>query len=435
MNVEAKFPEKLKSLFQPKRYKVYYGGRGGAKSWGIARALLIMGAERPIRILCAREFQKSIKDSVHKLLSDQINLLKLDKHYEIQQAQIVGRNGTHFFFEGLKHSITNIKSYEGVDICWVEEAHTVSKSSWEILIPTIRKERSEIWVSFNPELEEDETYQRFVVSPPKDSVVTKVNWQDNPWFPDVLKMEMEDLREKDHDAWLNVWEGHCRECLEGAIYAKELRMATEEDRITRVPYDQTKAVDVYWDLGFSDYTSMWFVQSVGLEIRVIDFYQNQLHPLSHYLKVLNEKPYIINACNLPHDARARQLGTGKSIEELTRASGFKVNIIPSLTVIDGINAARMLFNRVWIDQKKCAEGLQSLRHYRFEVDPNTGRFGPKPVHDWSSHAADAFRYMAIGHKDKRARTRDRNTVYNRTTGGRKQKKSVYRRGTGGRMVA
>lgn len=420
--VDCKFPTKLKFLFFPKRYKVAYGGRGGAKSWGFARALLIKGTEQPLRILCARELQKSIKDSVHKLLADQIKELNLHNFYEVQQAKIEGKNGTQFFFEGLRHSVTNIKSYEGVDIVWVEEAQTVSKSSWSTLIPTIRKDDSEIWVSFNPELEEDETYQRFVLNAPKNAEVVKINWDDNPWFPSVLQEEMDELKERDYDAYLNVWEGHCRESLEGAIYANQLREAKQEDRITRVPYDTTKPVDVYWDLGWSDFTTMWFIQSVGMEIRAIDYYQNQLQPLNHYLKVLSEKPYHYKTMHLPHDARAKQLGTGKSIEELVGKDGHNVSIVPGLTVIDGINAARMMFNRVWFDREKCADGLQALRHYRFEVDRDTGRFGPKPLHDWASHGADGFRYIAVGIKEMRKLPRDR-------------KKKVYMRGTGGRKVA
>ena len=136
---KAEFPLKLQCLFQPSRYKVLYGGRGGAKSWGVARALLIKGAQAPLRVLCSREFQTSIKDSVHKLLSDQIMALGLDGFYEITQTSIRGKNGSEFSFVGLKNNVSNVKSYEGVDICWVEEAQTVSRSSWNTLIPTVRR--------------------------------------------------------------------------------------------------------------------------------------------------------------------------------------------------------------------------------------------------------------------------------------------------------
>src|SRR4051812_36383154 len=284
--IKAEFPEQLGCLFEPSRYKILYGGRGAAKSWGVARALLVRGCNKPLRVLCAREFQSSIRDSVHKLLCDQIKDLGLDSFYRIEQSAIFGMNGTEFSFEGIRHNVNKIKSYEGVDIAWVEEAQTTSKSSWETLIPTIRKEGSEIWVTFNPELDTDETYKRFVLKPPPGAIVKKLNWSDNPWFPEVLKAEKDLLKARDEDAYLNIWEGHCRVSLDGAIYAKELRAATEEGRICRVPYDETAPVHTFWDLGWSDCTSILFAQKVGFDFRIIDAYQSRLEKLPHYLKVL-----------------------------------------------------------------------------------------------------------------------------------------------------
>ena len=174
---KAKFPEKLSCLFDPprSRYRVLFGGRGGAKSWGVARALLILAARDQLRILCAREYQTSIKDSVHKLLSDQISELGLDGFYEITQASIKGKNGSEFFFVGLKNNVANVKSYEGIDICWVEEAQSVSPNSWNVLVPTIRKSDSEIWISFNPELPTDETWKRFVMNPPENAKIGRAH--------------------------------------------------------------------------------------------------------------------------------------------------------------------------------------------------------------------------------------------------------------------
>ena len=393
-NPRAKFPKKLQPLFQPKRYKILKGGRGSAKSWGIARALLITGVNRPLRVLCAREVQKSIKDSVHKLLSDQIVNMNLGGLYMVQQAAIKGPNGTGFFFEGLRHNAAQLKSYEGIDICWVEEAATVSKSSWDVLIPTIRKEGSEIWISFNPELEEDETYQRFVKKPPAESIVIDMSWRDNPWFPGVLRQEMEELKARDYDAYLNVWEGNCKQTIEGAIYANEMRKAQAEGRITSVPYDASKPVHTFWDLGWADNTSIWFIQKVGLEYRVIDFYQNCRQAIQHYIQVLQQRPYIYGKDYLPHDARAKQLGTGKSIEELLVGLGRKVDIVPRLSVLDGINATRTVFGACWFDADKCADGLQALRRYRYDVDPDTGKTSKEPLHDENSHPADALRGFA-----------------------------------------
>ena len=400
MSTAAEFPAKLQFLFKPSRYKVAFGGRGGAKSWGVARALLLQGKVKPLRILCAREMQNSIRDSVHKLLSDQIEALGLREFYDIQQATIKGANGTEISFEGIRHNISKIKSYEGVDICWVEEAAAVSKSSWDVLIPTIRKEGSEIWLTFNPELEADETYQRFVVNAPANAVVQQVNWSDNPWFPETLRVEMLDLKARDYDAYLNVWEGHCRVMLEGAVYAQEIRDARELRRIGRVPYDHTKPVSTFWDLGWADMTSIWFGQVVGFETRIIDFYQNRQKPLDHYLGEMQRRGYIYDTVWLPHDAKAKQLGTGRTIEELVRAKGFRAQIVPRMSLADGINAARTVFPNCYFDAERCADGLQALMHYRYELvgDEDKGQFSRQPVHDQYSHAADAFRYLALALK-------------------------------------
>lgn len=384
-------------LFQPKRYKVLFGGRGGAKSWSIGRALLIKGFQSPIRVLCAREIQKSIKDSVLQLLRDQIVELGLEHHYEALTTEIRGKNGTQFSFIGLRHNATEIKSHEGADICWIEEAQAVSPSSWKVLIPTIRKDGSEIWISFNPDLEDDETYQRFVLHPPKDSIVAKINWSDNPWFPKVLRREKDELRERNFDEYLHIWEGHCREILEGAIYAEELRKAKEEDRITSVPVDHSKPIDVFWDLGWADCTSMWFVQTVGKEIRVVDFYQNQLQKLQHYVQVLQNKGYIYGVMKLPHDAFNGQL-SGKNTDQALRDLGFKTQKVEKLSIQDGIRAARTLFPSLWFDSSRCADGIQALKKYRYDVDPDSGKWSKDPLHDENSHAADGFRYLAVGYR-------------------------------------
>jgi phage terminase large subunit len=251
-------------------------------------------------------------------------------------------------------------------------------------------------MSLNPELEEDETYQRFVLDPPPDALVIKINHSDNPWFPEVLRKEMEFKKAKDPDGYLNIWEGHCRRCLEGAIYAEELRRAQEDGHICKVPYDATKEVETWWDLGWADNTSIWFQQTIGFEVRIIDFYQNNLQSLQHYAQVLRGKGYVLGTCHLPHDAKAKQLGTGRSTEELLRSMGFKVKVETKLGITDGINAARTLFNACYFDEQRCADGLHSLRRYRYDVDPDTKKFSKEPLHDWASHAADAFRYMGVG---------------------------------------
>jgi len=401
---DVQFPQKLECLFTPPyvRYRTLYGGRGGAKSWGVARALLIKGAKKPLRILCAREFMTSIKDSVHKLLSDQINAMGLNSFYEITQNAIRAANGTEFAFVGLKNNIANVKSYEGIDICWVEEAQTVSKSSWNTLIPTIRKEMSEIWITFNPELEQDETYQRFVVNPPENSIVQRINWNDNPWFPDTLRMEKDALKNRDPIAYNNVWEGLCRLTVDGAIFANEMNVAELSGRITKVHYDPLKPVHAVFDLGWADHTAIWFVQFIGMETRLIRYLQDTQKTISHYLQEMQKLGYIYDTLHLPHDAESKNIASnGRSIDEIVRAAGYKTNILPRVPVVDSINAARTIFSNCYFDRENCADGLQCLRHYRYEVDPDSGQFSRNPLHDQYSHGADAFRYIGLMLQDRK----------------------------------
>lgn len=206
--VDVEFPPLFEPLFEPHRYKVFYGGRGSGKSWSVAKALLVIGAQKKVRILCTRELQNSISDSVHRLLTDQISALGLSGFYEITQTAIRGRNGTEFIFSGLRHNSDKIKSFEGIDIAWVEEADRITEESWDILVPTIRSEGSEIWLTFNPTLPSDHVYKLFVHGEaPAGSVVVKVNWHDNPYFPAELKAEMEALRDSDPMKARHIWDG------------------------------------------------------------------------------------------------------------------------------------------------------------------------------------------------------------------------------------
>jgi len=211
-------PEVLAGLFEPHRYKIMYGGRGGGKSYAVASRLDGLGVERPLRVLCAREYQVSIKDSVHRLLADRIEALGLSQFYTVTQTSIVGTNGTEFIFKGLHHNAQEIKSMEGVDICWVEEASSVSAESWDVLIPTIRKQGSEIWLTFNPLSPDDATWQRFVKNPPPGAWVQKVLYSDNPWFPEVLEEERKHLQEIDPELYQHIWLGEPRTISDAQVF-------------------------------------------------------------------------------------------------------------------------------------------------------------------------------------------------------------------------
>lgn len=391
----AKFPDKLRFLFQPAPYKIAHGGRGSGKSWGVARSLLIQGAEKPLRILCAREVQKSIDDSVHTLLKDQIKELGLEHFYEALQYEIRGINGTSFVYSGLaQHTVTTIKSFEGVDICWVEEAQAVSKKSWDVLRPTIRKPGSEIWVTFNPELESDVTYQMFVVDPPTGAVVVQMNFEDNPWFTDKLEQERLDCQAKQPKDYENIWLGKCKPAVVGAIYYDEVAKAEAENRICNVPYDPLLKVHVVFDLGWNDAMSISLVQKQGSELRIIENIEDSHKTLDHYSALLKEKRLNWGKLYLPHDGRNRDFKTGKSAQEIMQALGWDVDITPNMSIEDGIRLVRMTFGRIYIDKTKCARLVQCAKRYRRSINQQTNEPGA-PMHDEWSHGADCLRYVCV----------------------------------------
>ena len=393
MNVEV--PAKVLPLFSPNRYKILHGGRGSAKSWSVARALVSLAAAKPIRVLCARETQKSIQESVHRLLKDQIELMGLSGLFDVQETRIVGKNGSDFAFAGIRQQgVTNLKSFEGVDICWVEEAQVVTKRSWDILIPTIRKPNSEIWVTFNPELDTDETYSRFVTDPPDGAWVAEVNFSDNPWFSPELERERQDMLKRDPVGYRTVWEGKCRPAVEGAIYSREIEALVSDGRIRNVPYDPMLKVHTVWDLGFNDSMAIICVQAVAGEIRIVKYIEDSLRTLADYVADLQAMRWNWGTDFLPHDARAKDFKSGKSAEEIMRALQRNPRIVPNLGVEEGIRASRLVFSRCYFDKTNTAGLVNALKRYRRHVHQTTQEPG-QPLHDAASHGADAFRYLAI----------------------------------------
>jgi len=395
LDLRSQFPEKLEGIFDPHRYKVIYGGRGGGRSWGVARYLLIEGGKEPHRFLCTREVQKSIKDSVHRLLQDQISVLGMDHFYEVLDTEIRGLNGTVFVFSGLSdQTAESIKSYEGVTKAWCEEAQSISKKSWRMLIPTIRAEGSEILVTFNPELDTDETYQRFIVNTPPDAWLCELNWRDNPWFPEVLEQERLHCKETEPDEYENIWEGKCRPAVEGAIYAREIAEALSDQRIVRVPYDPRLKVHTIWDLGWNDSMAIILVQKVRSELRIIEYIEDSHKTLDWYAAELNSKRYNWGTDWLPHDGDVKEFRTGKSAKQILQRFNRKVRITPKIGVEDGIKMARMTFGQCFFDKVNAEKLVECLKRYRRSVHSKTEE-PMKPVHDSFSHGADAFRYLAV----------------------------------------
>ena len=396
--MDVELPAKLLPLItESRRYRVLHGGRGSAKSWTIARALILKAATKPLRVLCARETQKSIQESVHRLLKDQIGLLGLDSQFDVQETKIVGKNGSDFAFAGIRQQgVSNMKSFEAVDICWVEEAQVVTKKSWDVLIPTIRKPGSEIWISFNPELEDDETYKRFVTDAQDDPDVwaCEVNYSDNPWFGPELEAERVKMLKRDPVGYRTTWEGQCRPAVEGAIYAGEIEAVVSGKRIRNVPYDPMLKVHWIWDLGWNDSTAIIGAQRSGSEMALVDYIEGNHRTLADYAQDIRERRYNLGALWLPHDGAAKNLQTGKSPQEMLAGLGFDVQIVPNMEVEQGIHAARMLFPRCYFDKEKTAPLTNALKRYKRQQNAATGAFGA-PLHDDNSHPADAFRYLAV----------------------------------------
>jgi phage terminase large subunit len=407
MKAEIELPPKLVNLFDGEaRYRVAFGGRGSGKTRSFALMSAVYGyrwgmSGKQGQILCAREHLNSLDESSLEEVKSAIRSVDwLDAYYEIGEKYIRSRDGrVSYVFAGLRRNLDSIKSKARVILAWVDEAENVSEAAWQKLIPTIREEESEIWVTYNPESKHSAVHQRFRVSPSGDVKVCEINWRDNPWFPDVLNQERMNDQKLRPDVYDHVWEGAFLIHVEGAYYTVEMREANAEGRIGSAPYDRSVGVVTAWDLGVGDSTAIWFAQMVGPEVRLIDYYESSGVGLDHYVAILNSKGYNYTDHILPHDVRVRELGTGKSrLETLDNLGVRPITIAAQLNVDDGIQAVRSLLGRAWFDEEKCERGIDCLRQYRRDYDENNKSFKARPLHDWSSHGADAMRYLAIGYR-------------------------------------
>ena len=376
-------PPRFQGLFNPARYKVYYGGRGGAKSWSIARALVKLAAEKPLRILCTREFQSSIGDSVYRLIADQIVSAGLDEFFTVTQASITSTAGAQFLFKGLRRSIQEIKSTEGIDICWVEEAQSISNSSWEILIPTIRKEGSEIWISFNPEDEKDPTYQRFVINTPPNTIIEKVGWEDNPHLPATLEAERLYMLAVDPEAYDHVWGGNCRTISDAVIFRNRFEVSTFDDPIpgTRLYYGA--------DWGFSqDPTALVRCWIDGDYLKI----DQEAYGVNVELDSLPELfDTVPGARNWPIMADSSRPETISHVKR----KGFNISGAAKWpgSVEDGI-AVMKGFRKIIIHER-CKRTAEEFRLYSYKTDRLTNDILPIIV-DKHNHCIDATRYALAG---------------------------------------
>ena len=405
---QVQIPKKFIPLYGQDRYVVFRGGRGSGKSWAVARWLILEAVSKPIRVLCAREVQNSIRDSVHKLLSDQIYDMGLSKWFHITRESIKSSCGAEFLFKGLRLNILDIKSTEGIDVCWVEEAQSVSSDSWEVLIPTIRKPGSRIVVTYNPYNETDATHQRFAVTPPPSCASIEVNYFDNPFFPDVLRDEMEYMRKVDYDAYLHVWEGHAKTISDAVIFAGKFRVETFSDELH-------KAADRLFfgaDFGFSQDPSTlvrcfivdnrlyieYEAYEVGVEIdQMYKLYAGKNNMLEDQAKKWLPSdevkyPGVPGSREWPIKADSARPET---ISFLSR-EGFNISAVAkwSGSVQDGIEHLRG-FEEIVI-HSRCKHAIDEFRLYSYKVDRVTGDILPVIV-DKHNHIIDACRYALDGY--------------------------------------
>lgn len=393
-------PEAFQELFVPARYKVYHGGRGGAKSWAFARALVALAYTRKLRILCTREYQSSIADSVHRLISDQIGLMGLQTHFEILKSTIVSSVGSEFLFKGLARNVDEIKSTEGVDIAWCEEAQRTTARSLEILIPTIRKDNSgvsgtgdaELWFSFNPE-DVDAPVYGFVKTNPPDSIVRHVGWQDNPHFPTVLDKERRYMLETDPEAYEHVWGGQPRKVSDAVIFKNRITIHTFE-----TPNDPAPRFFHGADFGFANdptaLTRSYVTKEPDGEHLWIDY------EAFGYGVEIDDTPALFEKIPTARSWPIKGDNSRPETISYLRRQGFNIASAEKWPgcVEDGI--AHLKGFRLIHIHERCPQMAQEARLYSYKVDKLTRQVLPIIV-DAHNHGWDSQRYALDGYILKR----------------------------------
>jgi len=388
-------------LLQPARYKGAKGGRGSGKSHFAAEYVVEDHIAEPgSRTVCIREVLKSLKQSAKLLIEDKIQSLGVGPLFNVQNDKIITPGDGLITFEGMQdHNAESIKSLEGFKRAWVEEGQTFSERSLSLLRPTIRLPRSELLFTWNPRRKSD-AVDAFFVSNPENAIVVTANWRDNPWFPAVLEAERQVDLKLYPERYEHIWEGGYAKAFEGAYFAKLLNEARAQKRIGFVPADPILPVRAFWDLGgagaSADAMSIWLVQWVGHEIRVIDYIEGVGQVLSYYVNELRSRK-MHPVCYLPHDGVNANNVTGKRIKDHLYDAGFDCVVIANQgkgAATMRIEAVRRVMPFCVFNERTTEAGRDALGFYHERKDEQRN-VGLGPEHDWSSHAADAFGLMAI----------------------------------------
>ena len=407
MILKPRAPRAFVPLLSPARYKGAHGGRGSGKSHFFAELLIARCVSKKTDAVCVREVQKSLKQSVKKLIEGKIAELGVSALFDIQATEIRGPHGGVIIFQGMQdHTAESIKSLEDFDIAWVEEAQSLSQFSLTLLRPTIRKPGSELWFSWNPRRKTDAVDALLRgKTPPSGAVVIEANWRDNPWFPDELETERQDDERDRPDQYDHVWGGDYVKVFEGAYFAKVLSAAKKEGRISVVARDPNMQVRTFWDLGRNDFTAIWVAQWIGQKVNVIDYIEGAGQGPGYYFQELRERDYRGCMVYLPHDGSrvGPENSSGRSYADQARDAGFAVEVIENQgqgAAMLRVDAARRLFPKIWFDETKTEAGRDALGAYHEKKD-DARNVGLGPLHDWASHGADAFGLMCVAYEEPR----------------------------------
>ena len=373
------FPQYKPFFVEPKRFNVSYGGRGKGSTWNIARGLLALSCEKPLRILCTREFQNSIDESVYHTLVSQIILLGIESNFDIQKTKITSKAGSEFIFKGLRHNIDSIKSMEGIDIVWVAEGDKVPQDSWDKLIPTIRTEGSCFYIDFNADSIDDPVYRMFVAQKRDDAQVMFQNYKNNPKFPDVLRDQMLWDKEHDYDKYMWIWEGNPRSISEACVFHGKFRsdwFETPDDAqffhgldfgFAHDPLAGTRSF-IKDDVLFIDRET----GGVGIEITDTPRVLDAIPTFAKWDSIADSaRPELISY--LQHNGfprmKASRKGKGSIEDGIAKIRGFKEVVI----------------------HERCPETLQEFKLYSYKRNSTSGDITPVPE-DKNNHYIDSLRY-------------------------------------------
>jgi phage terminase large subunit len=408
---------------RPVRYRAAYGGRGSAKSHEFAEMLVERCYMRKTRAVCIREVQHSLRESVRQLVVDKTIKFGLGADFWLLEKEIRCPHGGIIIFRGMQsYNAENIKSLEDYDVAWVEEAQTLSERSLRLLRPTIRRDGSEIWFTWNPRHDSDAVDKFFRgAAPPPGTIAIQVNWNENPWFPHVLREEMAFDRDTDPEMAAHVWDGGYEIISEGSYYGRLLAQAQSQGRVGFFPHDPALPVSTAWDIGVDDYTAIWFLQQNARQVRVINYYEASGIGADQIIKealpelipnprqaalaliVAQREPYRYAEHFLPHDVKLREWGGGARMRiENLMAYGMPQNSIRvgvSADPADRIDAVRRLFPYLWFYQGPIKDqgvnlGMKRIRNYRRRFNESLQTF-TGPLHDENSHGCDALGEYAI----------------------------------------